>query len=115
MSNGSKSSRIIRLHQQSENGPVSTSVTQVIIPVMENGIFRGAYEIDRDYTAHQDRLRTIKLLAAGMLLLASGGALFFLWQIVKKASFAEKELRRAHDQLNTAFDAIKKAIREFIG
>ena len=103
---GLKSSRIHTLTPQAGKATTSLTISQVLIPIMEEGNFRGAYEIDRDISFYQGRLTKIKLIAAGMLVCAGGGILLFLWQLVRKATFAEKELRRAHDQLSTAIDAI---------
>jgi signal transduction histidine kinase/CheY-like chemotaxis protein len=104
--NGNITSRIIKLHKQDASGTTSTTITQSLIPVMEAGIFRGAYEIDRDITVQQTHLRRIKLLAAGILVLATAGILFILRLILQKATSAKNALRRAHDQLSTAIDAI---------
>ncbi|MDD5757524.1 MAG: ATP-binding protein [Desulfobulbaceae bacterium] len=103
---GINSSKIVRLNQQVGNDFLTTFIAETIIPVMQKGVFKGAIEIDRDLTLQQNHLNTIKILAGGLLALASGGILSFLWIFVQKASRAEKELRRAHDQLTTAIDAI---------
>ncbi len=103
---GKKSSRVMHLKQQSESGKAHVSISQILVPVMDKDRFLGAFSIERDISFYQERLRTIKFIATGMLISAAGGALFFLWLIMRKAFFAEKELRRAHDQLSTTIDAI---------
>jgi len=106
VSRGSKASLITTLRQDGDSGSIRRTISQIMVPVMEGERFLGAYAIDRDITTSQNRLRTIKLLAIAMLGLATSGALFFLWLLMQKASAAENELRRAHDQLSTAIDAI---------
>ena len=103
---GHKSSRVLTLTFQDGNDAAPASITQVVIPILEKGRFRGAYEIDLDITPYQGRLQTIKLIAAGFLISAAGAMLLFLWLFMRKAAFADKELRHAHDQLSTAIDAI---------
>ncbi len=103
---GSKSARILTVAHQEGEQAAARSISQVLIPILEDGKFRGAYEIDRDITYYHEHLGKIKRIAAFMLVSAAAGILLFLWQLVRKASSAEKELRRAHDQLSTAIDAI---------
>ncbi len=103
---GKKSSRVLTLTPQGGGSAAPAAITQVLIPIMEQGTFKGAYELDRDITYYQGRLQTIKLIAAGLLASAAGAILLFLWLLIRKAAFADKELRRAHDQLSTAIDAI---------
>ena len=106
VSHGKKSSRIVNFQQPTENGHKSVSISQTMVPIMENGRFAGAFGIERDISFYQNRLQKIKLLAIGMMISAAGGVLFFLWLIIRQTFSAEQELRRAHDQLTTAIDAI---------
>jgi signal transduction histidine kinase/CheY-like chemotaxis protein/HPt (histidine-containing phosphotransfer) domain-containing protein len=103
---GTKSSRILVVDSKNGSGWTPASIAQVLIPIMDKGKFRGAYEIDRDITIYQDLFQKIERVAILMLLVAASGILLFLWLLMRKASFAEKELRKAHDQLSTTIDAI---------
>jgi len=106
-----KGGTFVKIEEEDEFGPTRTTVSEVYVPFMENGEFKGAVKVYVDVTAFAQTLRqksTQALLAVvAFLLTLGGGCGVFIVQNIRDRNHDLREVMEAHEAASQAEAKVK--------
>jgi signal transduction histidine kinase len=117
---GNVFTQVIQKNTETLEGQIVTSdVVETYVPVMNAGVFRGAFEIYYDITSEKEHLDRLLSHSFILLLILPAGLLFIVIAILFKENIAltgrkraEEALQKAHQELKIKAAELKEANSE---